>query len=345
MSDNSRTSLTVLGAGSWGTALALVLARNEHPVSLWCRDADQAQEMAALRCNGRYLPAAVFPRGLQPTADFGEALSAAANVLIAVPSHAFREVVRAGRDTLRSAQRIAWATKGLEPDTLALLGDVLRDELGGRGDGVVISGPSFAKEVALGLPTAMTAASHDETAARWWAERFTGRALRLYTSNDPVGVQIGGAVKNVLAIAAGISDGLGFGANARAALITRGLAEMRRHGEAMGASEATFLGLAGAGDLMLTCTDDQSRNRRAGLALARGRSRDQAADDIGQVVEGFGTVRSVKALAARHGVEMPISEAVYAVVYEQASPRDVVADLLERGIRAERGRQEPGKPV
>ena len=339
----SAEQITVLGAGSWGTALALVLARAGHRVTLWARDPEQVLEMTALRCNGRYLPAAVFPQGLTATADLAAALTAK-NVLIVVPSHAFRETLQAGRDALRHAERLAWATKGLEPATLALLGEVLTEELQGRSDGVVISGPSFAKEVAIGLPTAMTAAGNDETAARWWAERLAGPATRLYTSNDPVGVQIGGAVKNVLAIAAGISDGLGFGANARAALITRGLAEMRRLGEALGASEATFLGLAGAGDLVLTCTDNQSRNRRAGLALALGKGRDEVASEIGQVVEGFGTARSVRALAAQHAVDMPISEAVCAVVFDQADPRGVVADLLGREIRAERGRQDPENP-
>lgn len=330
--------ITVFGAGSWGTALALALARAGHRVTLWARSADHALEMVALCCNQRYLPAVVFPETLSPTADLDAALTASPNLLLAVPSHAFRELLGAGRAGFAAAERIAWATKGLEPDTLDLLGDVLKEELAGRGDGVVISGPSFAKEVALGLPTAMTAAGDDEIAARWWAERFSGPAMRVYTSNDPVGVQIGGAVKNVLAIAAGISDGLGFGANARAALITRGLAEMRRLGEALGASEATFLGLAGTGDLVLTCTDDQSRNRRAGLALAQGKNREQAASEIGQVVEGFGTVRSVRALASRHRVDMPISEAVYAAVYEQAEPRNIVTELFEREIRAERGR-------
>lgn len=331
----ARFEVAVLGAGAWGTALALALARRGGSVALWARRPDQAIRMLALRVNGDYLPGAVLPPNLQTTADLRAAVAEAQEILVAVPSHAFRDTVRAIAPLFEPRTSIAWATKGLEPRTLLLLSEVARQELPGLASGVVISGPSFAAEVTLELPTALTAASSDPEAARGWAKRLSGPTLRVYTSDDPIGVQIGGALKNVFAIAAGICDGLGYGANARAALITRGLAEMRRLGDALGAKGDTFVGLAGVGDLVLTCTDDQSRNRRAGLAIAAGQTRDQIRAEIGQVVEGFTTVEAAVALAKRFAVEVPICDAVFKVVYGGADPRQVVAGLLLRELRSE----------
>jgi glycerol-3-phosphate dehydrogenase (NAD(P)+) len=278
-----RAPIAVLGAGSWGTALAIQLARNGNPTRLW---------------------------------GFAETLDRLAGLL---PDNA----------------RLAWATKGLEPDSGRLLSELAAERLPGITALAVLSGPTFAREVAAGLPTAITVAANRKAFADALSRRLHAGAFRTYTSRDLVGVQLGGAVKNVLAIAAGIADGLGFGANARAALITRGLAEMLRLGRAMGARRDTFMGLAGLGDLVLTCTDDQSRNRRFGLALGRGTPTDRALAEIGQVVEGRGTAREVRRLAGRHEVEMPIVEQAYRVLWESCPPRDAVHALLARTPKVE----------
>ena len=330
-----RAPIAVLGAGSWGTALAIQLARNGNPTRLWGHDPDEIAPLASARVNRRYLPDAPFPTGLAATADLAEATSGVRDVLVVVPSHAFAETLDRLADLLPDNARLAWATKGLEPDSGRLLSELAAERLPGIAALAVLSGPTFAREVAAGLPTAITVAANRKAFADALSRRLHAGAFRTYTSRDLVGVQLGGAVKNVLAIAAGIADGLGFGANARAALITRGLAEMLRLGRAMGARRDTFMGLAGLGDLVLTCTDDQSRNRRFGLALGRGTPTDQALAEIGQVVEGRGTAREVRRLAGRHAVEMPIVEQAYRVLWESCPPRDAVHALLARTPKVE----------
>ncbi len=324
----------MLGAGSWGTALALLLARNNAPVLLWGHNAQHMTRLAQERSNARFLPDVIFPGSLQVSADLAHALSAADDCLIAVPSHAFRATLTRLAPHLKPHVRVAWATKGLEPESGKPLHEVAREILGARAT-AVISGPTFAREVAAGSPTALTVASENPRFAADLAARLHSDTLRAYTSNDVIGVEVGGAVKNVLAIAAGIADGLGLGANTRAALITRGLAEMMRLGVALGGKRETFMGLAGLGDLVLTCTDDQSRNRRLGLALARGTPLADALRDIGQIVEGVPTAREVMRLAQIHGIEMPISEQVYCVLHEGKNPRAAVQSLLQREQKAE----------
>jgi len=327
--------IAVLGAGSWGTALAIRLARNGNPTTLWGHDPGAIAALQRDRYHRRYLPEAPFPSGLQPEADLAQAVAATVDLLIAVPSHAFVEVLQQLAPLITPETRIAWATKGLEPVSARLLSDVVPEVLGMALPLAVLSGPTFAREVAAGMPTAITVAANRPGFASALRRRLHAAAFRTYTSRDLVGVQLGGAVKNVLAIAAGIADGLGFGANARAALITRGLAEMMRLGKALGARRNTFMGLAGIGDLVLTCTDDQSRNRRFGLALGRGETPAAARASIGQVVEGIGTALQVQRLAARLGVEMPIVEQTYRVLHAGADPSEAVRNLLDRAPKAE----------
>lgn len=328
-------TIGVLGAGSWGTALAIRLARNGHRVPLWGRDGAQMAEMAAARCNRRYLPEIELPDGLEPTADLSQVLAEADALLVAVPSHAFRPSIAAIARGLDRTLPLAWATKGLEPGSGKLLHQIVAEEMGETQPMAVISGPTFAAEVARDLPTAVTVASPERDTACYFATCLHCQTFRTYTSDDMVGVQLGGAAKNVLAIAAGIADGLGFGANTRAALITRGLAELMRLGSALGGQRETFMGLAGLGDLVLTCTDDQSRNRRAGLALGRGRSVEEAVATIGQAVEGVKSSPEIHRLAVRLGVEMPITEQVYRVLHEGTTPLEAVEALLARELKAE----------
>ncbi len=327
--------VAVLGAGSWGTALAILLARNGRPVRLWGRDATFMATLRAEQRNPRYLPDNPFPSGLQVESDLDRALADCADILLVVPSHAFRGLLEQLRPRLSAGTRLAWATKGLEPGTGQLLHTVVSQMIGTDHPTAVISGPTFAREVAAGLPTAVTVASADPTFATELAALLHGETFRAYSSTDVIGVELGGAVKNVLAIAAGISDGLGFGANSRAALITRGLAELMRLGEAMGGHRETFMGLAGVGDLVLTCTDDQSRNRRLGLYLGRGMALQTALEKIQQVVEGVGTAHETLQVAGRHGVEMPITEQVHRVLHEGLAPRDAVQALLHREPKPE----------
>jgi glycerol-3-phosphate dehydrogenase (NAD(P)+) len=326
--------MTVVGAGSWGTALAILLAREGHPTQLWGRDAAQLNAMRLGRSNQRYLPDASFPDMLSITAELGDALKDARDVLIAVPSHAFRETLERIRPHLGPETRIAWATKGFEFATGMLPHQVVREVLGAR-PGAVLSGPTFAREVGAGLPTAMTVASRDEQFAKELASSLSGPSFRAYTQSDIMGVEVGGAVKNVIAIGSGIADGMGFGANTRVALITRGLAEMMRLGVKHGAQRETFMGLAGLGDLVLTCTDDQSRNRRFGLALGRGESPAEAQSGIHQVVEGVAAARAVRDVAQRLGVEMPICREIYQIVYENKPVRAAVQALMGRELRSE----------
>jgi glycerol-3-phosphate dehydrogenase (NAD(P)+) len=328
--------MAVIGAGSWGTALAVHLARTGHPTVLWGLAPPSTLDLERDRCNRQFLPEAPFPDRLAVAHDIGSAIASAEDLLVAVPSHAFRACLREVAPLLRPGMRVAWATKGFELDTGKLPHEVAREELGESVPTAVLSGPTFAREVGLGLPTAMTVASRDHSYAMALAQALSGQHFRAYASTDVVGVEVGGATKNVLAIGAGISDGLGYGANTRVALITRGLAEMMRLGVALGAEKDTFMGLAGLGDLVLTCTDNQSRNRRFGLALAAGQSADQAQRDIGQVVEGVLAARAVHQVAGRLRIDMPIAEQVWRVIYEGASPQDAVAALMARTVKSER---------
>jgi glycerol-3-phosphate dehydrogenase (NAD(P)+) len=325
----------VLGAGSWGTALAIQLARVAHPTVLWGRDRAHLAEIARDRRNARYLPEAALPASLVIEPELGAALGKSRDVLVAVPSHALRGVLQDVAGHLPAGARVAWATKGFELDTGLLPHEVAGQVLGPQVPTAVVSGPTFAREVGAGLPTAMTIASRDQRFAGELARRLSGQNFRAYTSTDIVGVEVGGAIKNVLAIGAGISDGLGFGANTRIALIARGLVEMTRLGVALGARKETFMGLAGLGDLVLTCTDNQSRNRRFGLALASGQDAAAAQAAIGQVVEGVLAARAVREVAARAGVEMPICEQVYRVVYAGVAPKDAVRELMSRALKPE----------
>ncbi|CAK0762597.1 glycerol-3-phosphate dehydrogenase [Gammaproteobacteria bacterium] len=331
----SSSPIAVLGAGSWGSALAILLARNGHPVWLWGRDQARMLALVEFRSNPQYLPGISFPEGIFPTGDLNVALAASSDVLVVVPSHGFRATLEACARFRHVGVRLAWATKGLEPGTQRPFNEVAEEILGPETPTAVVSGPTFAKEVVAGLPTAVTVASRFPDYARWLASCLRSPNFRPYTSDDMVGVQLGGAVKNVLAIAAGIADGLGFGANARAALITRGLAEIMRLGEAMGGRRETFMGLAGLGDLVLTCTDDLSRNRRFGLLIGQGQEINAALSAIGQVVEGFSTVREVVVLAQRLRVDMPITNQVHAVLHADHNPHAAVQALLTRALRPE----------
>lgn len=328
-------SIAVYGAGSWGTALALQLARNGSQVWLWDIDAEHSRQIEQERVNNRYLPAIPFPDNLRAAPDLAAVASQAHWHLVVVPSHGFRSLLLQLKDLIPSTDSICWATKGLELNTGKLLHEVMTETLPDFKRYAVVSGPTFASEVAKGLPTAMTAAATDAELAQQIAAAFHGHNYRVYTSDDIVGVELGGAVKNVLAIAAGISDGLGFGANARAALITRGLAEMMRLSLHMNAKPETLMGLAGLGDLVLTCTDDQSRNRRLGLALGQGKDLQTALTEIGQAVEGAKSAHSIGKLAERAGVEMPICQQVTRILYEGLPPRQAVQELISRGLKAE----------
>ena len=326
--------MTVIGAGSWGTALAILLAREGHATQLWGRDGAQLDAMRHARRNMRYLPEAAFPEELQIAVDLPKALEVSRDALIAVPSHAFRATLESIRPHLARHTRIAWATKGFELATGLLPHQVFREILGETA-GAVLSGPTFAREVGAGLPTAMTIASADERFAKELALNLSGPSFRAYTQSDIMGVEVGGAVKNVIAIGSGIADGMGYGANTRVALITRGLAEMMRLGVKLGALRETFMGLAGLGDLVLTCTDDQSRNRRFGMALGRGESPASAQRSIHQVVEGVTAARAVYDVAQRLQVDMPICREIYAIMYEDKSVRSAVQALMGREVRSE----------
>jgi glycerol-3-phosphate dehydrogenase (NAD(P)+) len=333
---NITSAITVLGAGSYGTALAICLARNGHNTLLWGRNADDIAAMTRDRINHRYLPEIVLPEQLAVTTDLAAAVQASQNILVVVPSHAFAETLKQIQPFLLPNARVAWATKGLEPDTGRLLQDVARDILGDEVSLAVLSGPTFAKELATGLPTAISLSSTDPEFITVLSDLLhCGKTFRVYTNPDFIGVQLGGAVKNVIAIGAGMADGIGFGANARTALITRGLTEMCRLGCALGAKKETFMGMAGLGDLVLTCTDNQSRNRRFGLLLGQGVPVDDAIKQIGQVVEGYRNAREVFNLANRVGVEMPITEQIYQVLYQAKDARAAALDLLGREKRDE----------
>lgn len=327
--------VTVFGAGSWGTALAILLARNQHEVLLWGHHEGHMATLAEERANRRYLPQAVFPQHLSTTDHLQTAAEFSPIWLVAVPSHAFRQHLEALKPHSTTASRVAWATKGLELDSGKPLHSVVSDVLGDTMPAAVLSGPTFAGEVAAGQPTAMTVASQTAAFASELVGLLHNDRFRAYSSPDMVGVELGGAIKNVLAIAAGVADGLGYGANARAALITRGLAEMMRLGITLGGRPDTLMGLSGVGDLILTCTDNQSRNRRFGVGLGLGRNRSEVIADIGQEIEGIPTAKIVHALAQQHGIEMPITEQTYRILYEDLPPAEAVTNLLLRDPKPE----------
>lgn len=334
--DKPQSTVTVLGAGSYGTALAILLSRNGHQVTLWGHDADKIAEYQQDRMNRYFLPDITFPDSLVLESNLEKAIKASEILLVVVPSHVFGEVLSQIKPYLSRQTKIVWATKGLEHDTGRLLSDVARDVLGDSIPLAVISGPTFAKEVAAGLPTAVTVAStNPEFLTELQTLFHCSKRFRVYSSADLIGVQLGGAVKNIIAIGAGLSDGLGFGANSRTALITRGLAEMMRLGTALGADPATFMGMAGLGDLVLTCTDNQSRNRRFGILLGQNKTIEQAQEIIKQVVEGFYNTKEVWLLAHKYHVDMPIVEQIYQILYCHKDPIQAAMDLLGRDKKSE----------
>ncbi|GAB1406441.1 NAD(P)H-dependent glycerol-3-phosphate dehydrogenase [Thermomonas brevis] len=335
MSASGKPTIAVLGAGSWGTALAALIARHGHPTVLWGRDAAVIEAIERQHENPRYLPGIGLPDGLRATTDLAAALSGCDLVLVVVPSHAFAETLRA-LAPLRPAQAgVAWATKGFEPGSGRFLHEVAGEVLGDDVPLAVVTGPSFAKEVAQGLPTALTVHSDDAAFSQQVADALHGPAFRAYTGDDIRGAELGGAMKNVLAVATGVSDGMGLGLNARAGLITRGLNEMLRVNAALGGRPETLMGLAGLGDLVLTCTGDLSRNRRLGLALGQGQSIADAVRAIGQVVESIQTADEVMRLAQRHGIELPIAENVRDVLHGEITPGEGLKRLMARERKAE----------
>ena len=325
----------VIGSGSWGTALAVHLAHTGHDVRLWARDAGLSSEMAASRENRVYLPGVELPPALVPTSDIRAALDEAQFVVIAVPSHGVRDVARLANPHLPNACAIVSATKGLEEGSLLRMSQVLRQELPSGGDVVVLSGPSFASELARKLPTAIVAAGDSAAVVESVMAHFRSPALRLYGSSDVVGVELGGSLKNIIAIAAGVVEGLGLGHNALAALITRGLAELSRLAVALGAERDTLAGLAGLGDLVLTCTGDLSRNRRVGLALAKGEPLKDILARTRMVAEGVRTTEAALALSAKHGIELPIASGMSDVLSGRTDPQTAIRNLMGRKQKLE----------
>jgi len=328
-------SILVAGAGSWGTSLAIVLARNGNDVYLWDHDSANMQLLKQARENHRYLPGFPLPTGITCLDDLSGFDQKIQMIVLAVPCHAVREALKRLSISIKGLPSICLVCKGLEPGTQLLCHEIVHAVLGDSHGVSILSGPSFAAEVAAELPTAVTVASTDANIASDVSLLFHNDNFRVYTNDDITGVAIAGAVKNVLAIAAGIADGLGFGANTRAALITRGLAEIMRLGVALGGRPETFMGLSGLGDLVLTCTDDQSRNRRLGLALAAGESLEAASQRIGQAIEGVKTVKEVCVLASRFDIDMPISAEVLKVINNDCSPQAAVKNLLSRDPKPE----------
>lgn len=329
--------IAIVGAGSWATALSLTLARHHPNIQIWARREEQAWEINELGENRRYLAGIKLPGNIKASTELEEVLSGAGTVLFGVPSHAFREVLRLSKPLLSTSTLVINTAKGLEEDTLMRLSEVFRQEMGEQyvDSYVILSGPSHAEEVALKIPTAVVVASSSIKSAQTAQDIFMDRYLRVYTNPDVTGIELGGALKNVIALGSGIADGLQFGDNTIAALITRGLAEIARLGIKMGSNPLTFTGLAGVGDLIVTCTSKHSRNRRAGREIGQGKSVEEALRSVNMVVEGVRTTRVATALAKKHKVEMPITEQMYKVLFEDLSPRVAVTNLLNRGKRHE----------
>lgn len=331
------TNVTVLGAGSWGTALAKLLADKQHPTTLWARRSDLADQINEEHENKRYLPGAALPPTLRATADVEEALKGAEVVVIVVPSHSLRANMKEAKRYIPGNALLCSATKGIENESLMLMSDVLLEELGHATMPrlTYLSGPSFAKEVAQQMPTAVVVAGAAERETETVQRLFATDRFRVYSSNDVIGVELGGALKNVIAIAAGTVDGLGFGHNSRAGLITRGLAEIGRVAARRGANPLTLAGLSGMGDLVLTCTGELSRNRTVGYELGKGRKLGEILTSLGQVAEGVKTAKSAYDLSHKLNVEMPITHEVYKVLYEDKSPRQAVVDIMTRALTRE----------
>ena len=328
--------ISILGSGSWGTALALLAARNGCQTLLWGHNVSHIESLAIDRENKHYLPGFAFPNNLTITSDLKEATNFSSVILVCVPSHAFKTTLIELKSYLTNTNiKIAWATKGFNPDDGCLLHDIVANIFGDKTPAAILSGPTFANEVAAKLPTAITIASSHPDFSAYLCNMLHSDVFRTYTSSDVIGVEVGGAIKNVLAIAAGIADGLGFGANTRAALITRGLNETIRLGVKLGGKQETFMGLAGLGDLILTCTDNQSRNRRFGLALGLGKDITIAKKEIGQEIEGISAAKETYLLAKKYKIDMPIAEQTYKVLYENMPPLTAVQNLLGREQKAE----------
>lgn len=329
------SKISVLGAGSWGTALAIQAARNGNQTMLWGHLPEHIANLAKDQQNKRYLAGLDFPDTLKVTDKLEEVAQFSDALLISVPSHVFKQTLVNIKPFVGEQVKIAWASKGFNPETGELLHQIVANVFSANTPAAVLSGPSFAQEVAAGLPTAVTIAATQQAFADQLAQIMHSPRFRTYTTNDIISVQVGGAVKNVLAIAAGIADGLGFGANTRAALVTRGIAEIIRLNTALGGQQETLMGLAGLGDLILTCTDDQSRNRRFGIALGQGKDRQQAIQEIGQEVEGISAAKETYRLAKKHAVDMPITEQTYRVLHEGLVPLSAVQNLLQRDQKPE----------
>ncbi len=324
--------VTVLGAGSWGTALAMVLANNDHDCLLWSHREDQATEITTNHTNKKYLPETILPTNLKATSDFQQAIQHANVIVIAVPTKAIREVCQNMLPFLAEKKLFVHVSKGIEPDSLKRISEMIAEELSEDVTEaiVVLSGPSHAEEVVLKHPTTITVASENMVAAEKVQDLFMNKSFRVYTNDDVIGVEIGAALKNVIALAAGIVDGLGYGDNAKAALITRGLAEISRLGISLGAQPYTFSGLTGMGDLIVTCTSVHSRNWRAGNMLGKGATLDTVLEEMGMVVEGVRTTKAAYQLATKQQVDMPITEALYSVLFEQVNPKEAVDILMHR---------------
>ncbi len=325
-------NVTVLGAGSWGTALAMVLANNNHDCLLWSHREDQAKEINEYGTNKKYLPETKLPKNLKATSSFQQAINHASTIVIAVPTKAIREVCQDITKVAEDKKLFIHVSKGIEPDTLKRITEMIQEEIPEHlvEAVVVLSGPSHAEEVVLEHPTTVTAASVDMKAAEKVQDLFMNKSFRVYTNGDVIGVEIGAALKNVIALAAGIVDGLGYGDNAKAALITRGLAEISRLGISLGAEPYTFAGLTGMGDLIATCTSVHSRNWRAGNMLGKGASLDEVLEEVGMIVEGVRTTKAAYQLALKQEVDMPITQALYAVLFEQVDPKEAVDSLMHR---------------
>lgn len=327
--------ISFLGAGSWGTALAIQAARNGNQTLLWGHQAKHIQRLRKDRENQRYLDGFTFPEQLNVTSELEDVIAFSSILLLSVPSHAFKETLIKVKPLVGQSVKIAWATKGFDPKTSQLLHQTVAEVFGSETPAAILSGPSFAREVAKDLPSAVTVASTDVVFSQELTKIMHSARFRIYTTDDIVSVQVGGAVKNVLAIATGIANGIGFGANARAAIVTRGIAEIIRLNQVLGGRQETLMGLAGLGDLILTCTDDQSRNLRFGIALGQGQGQEDAIQAIGQEVEGVSAAKETYRLAQKYGIEMPITEQTYSVLYEGLSPLTAVNNLLQRDQKAE----------
>jgi glycerol-3-phosphate dehydrogenase (NAD(P)+) len=326
--------VAVLGAGSWGTALAMVLADNHHEVRLWSHNPEQVDEINLKKTNSKYLPNIELPLGIQAYSSLEEVLNDVKTVVLAVPTKAIREVLRKIKDIhLEKPITVVHVSKGIEPDSLLRISEMIQEELDNKemNDVVVLSGPSHAEEVSLRHPTTVTVSSDNMSAAEEIQDLFINHNFRVYTNPDVIGVEIGGALKNIIALAAGITDGLGYGDNAKAALMTRGLAEIARLGTKMGANPLTFSGLTGIGDLIVTCTSVHSRNWRAGNLLGKGQNLDQVLDNMGMVVEGVRTTKAAYQLAKKYDVKMPITNSLYEVLFNNVNPKDAVDRLMARG--------------